>query len=90
MDQETHPLPCCDLFVGPDTGGVETVARSFVGDEGCLTDDQGPWYARTRRIILDSKIGVRVLVVCAVACDGCHDDSVLEGGVADLDRLEEF
>ena len=90
MDQETHPLPCYDLLVRPNAGGVERVARSFVGDEGRLTDDQGARYARTRRIILDSKIGVCVLVICAVACDGCHDDSVLEGAVAELDRLEEF
>ena len=90
MDQETYPLPCCDLFVGPDTGGVETVARSFVGDEGCLTDDQGARYARTCRIVLNRKIGVGMFVICAESGEGCHDDSVLEGDVAELDRLEEF
>jgi hypothetical protein len=61
-----------------------------VGDEGRLADDQSAGYARTCRIMLDSKIGVRVLVVRAVASEGCHDDSVLESHVAELDRLEEL
>ena len=90
MSQEAYPLPCCDLLVRPDAGGVETFPRSFVGDEGRLTDDQSAWYARTCRIMLYSEIGVGVLVVCPVAGDGCHDHPVLEGGVAELDRLEEF
>jgi len=90
MSQDTYPLPCRDLFVGPDAGGVERDARSFVGDEGRLTDDQGAWYARTCNIVLDSKIGVGVIAVCAVAGEGCHDYSVLEGEVAELDGLEEF
>ena len=90
MGQEAYLLPSCNLFVRPDARGVETVARSFVGDEGRLTDDEGAWNARTCSIMLDSKIGVSVLVVCSVAGKGCHDDSVLEGGVAELDRLEEF
>ena len=90
MSQEAYLFPPCDLFVRPDSGGVETVARSFVGDEGRLADDEGSWYACTCSIMLDSKIGVSVLVVCPVAGEGCHYDSVLEGGVADLNRLEEF
>ena len=90
MSQEAYPLPCCDLLVRPDAGGVESVPRSFVGDEGCLTDDQSAWYARTRRIMLDSKVGVGVLVVRSVAGEGCHDHPVLGGDVAELDRLEEF
>ena len=90
MNQETYPLPCCDLFIRPDAGGVERAARSFVGDEGRLADDQGACYARTCRIMLDSKIGVCVLLVRAVAGEGCHDHSVLKGDVAELDRLEEF
>ena len=90
MSQEAYPFPRCDLFVRPDAGGVEAVPRSFVGDESRLTDDQGARYARTCRIMLDSKIGVGVLVVCPVAGEGCHDHPVLRGDVADLDGLEEF
>jgi len=90
MSQEAYPLPCRDLFVRPDARNVERDARSLVGDEGRLADDQGAWYARTCSIMLNCKIGVCVIVVCAEAGEGCHDYSVLEGEVAELDGLEEF
>ena len=86
----TYPLPRRDLFVGPDTGGVESIARGFVRDKGRLADDQRARYARTRGIMLDGKFGVRVLVVCPVSGQGCHDYSVLEGDIAEVDGLEEF
>ena len=90
MSQEAYPLPRRDLFIRPDAGDIERDARSFVGDEGRLTDDQGAWYARTCSIMLNSKIGVGVIVVCAEAGEGCHDYSVLESEVCKLDGLEEF
>ena len=86
----TYPLPRCNLFVGPDAGGVETVARGFMRDKGRLADDQRARYARTRGIMLDGKIGVRVLVVSPESGQGCHDYSVLEGDIAEVDGLEEF
>ena len=65
-------------------------ARSFVCDEGRLADDQCARYARARGIVLDGKIGVRVLVVCPDSGQRCHDHSVLEGDRADLDGLEKL
>jgi hypothetical protein len=87
--KKAYPLPRQDLFVGPDARDVERDARSFLGDVGRLTDDQGAWYARTCSVMLDSKIGVGVMVVCAEAGEGCHDNPVLEGEVGELDGLEE-
>jgi hypothetical protein len=90
MDQETYPFPRCNLFVRPDTGGVEIGSRGFVRYKGSLPDDQCARYTRTRGIVLDGEIRVSMFVVSPKAGYWRHDHSVLEGDFAELQRLKEF
>jgi len=61
-----------------------------VRDKSRLANDKCAGYARTRRIVQDGKIGMRMLVVPPVASEGCHDHPVLEGKLVELDGLEKF
>ena len=55
-----------------------------------LGDDQRAGDAGTRRVMLDGEIGMRMFVVSPEAGQRCHDHSVLEGDIAELNGLEEF
>jgi hypothetical protein len=88
--KEAHLLPCGDLFVGPNAGGVKAVARSFVGNKSRFADDQRSRYARTRGIVLDDEICGRVFAVRPESGQGCHNYSVLEGDGADLNGLKKL
>ena len=61
-----------------------------MGNKGRLTDDQRARYARTRSVVLDGEISVRMLVVSPESGKGCHNHSVLEGHGANLDWLEKL
>jgi len=89
-NQETYPLPRCDLFVRPDTRGVEIGSGGFARYKGSFADDECARYTRTRGIMLDCEICVSMLVVSPEAGHWCHDHSVLEGDIAELDGLKEF
>jgi hypothetical protein len=87
--KQTDLLPRGNLLVRPDAGDIERVTRSFMGDISGLADDQGARYARTCGIVLDHEICGCVVGVSPVSGDRCHNDSVLEGERADLNRLKE-
>ena len=61
-----------------------------MGNKGRLTDDQRARYARTRGVVLDGEISVRMLVVPPESRERCHNHSVLEGYGANLDWLEKL
>ena len=69
---------------------MNVFARGFVRDKSRLADDESARYARTRGIVLDGKVGVRVPVVPPVSGHRRHNHSVLRGDGADLDGLEEL
>ena len=59
-------------------------------DKSRLADDQCAWYATTRGIVLDDKIGRRVPAIPPESGQGCHNHSVLESDRADLDGLKKL
>ena len=69
---------------------MEIGSRGFVRYKGGLADDQCARYTRTRGIVLDGEIRVRMLVVSPKPGYGRHDHSVLEGDIAELYGLKEF
>ena len=61
-----------------------------MGDKSRLADDEGARYARTRDIMFDGEISVRVLAVPPESGQGSHNRSVLEGDGANLDGLKKL
>ena len=59
-------------------------------DKSPLSNDEGPRCARTRSIVLDGEISMRMLPVPPESGYGCHDHSVLEGDGSDLDGLKKL
>ena len=88
--EDAYLRPCGDLLVGPDSGDVKALARSFVRDKGPLINDDGSRCARTRSIVLDGEISVRMLAVPPESGYGCHNHSVLEGDGSNLDGLKKL
>lgn len=56
-----------------------------------FADEQGAWLHGALRVVVDCHRELDVVLVCAEAGEGGHDDAVLEGGiVADSEGLEDF
>ena len=89
--EDAYLRQCGDLLVGPDSGDVKALARSFARDKGTLINDEGSRCARTRSIALDGEISMRrMLAVPPESGYGCHNHSVLEGDGSDLDGLKKL
>ena len=86
--ETAHLLPRGDLRAVPDAGRVREPAR-LRRDEDALGDEQRAADAGALRVVLDDEARRGVRGVVAVARHGREDDAVREGGVADLDGLEE-
>ena len=82
-------LPPSDLCIVPDTGD-ELLARSLVGDDGRLSDQERSGRLSTLSVILNHDIGGDVVLGVAVPSHRGQDDAMSELGGTNADRMEEL
>ena len=89
LASRAHLLPCSDLSFAPDARDVGVPAGPR-RDEGGLGEHQSTGHTGALSIVLDSKIGVLMLVVGAEAGERCESDPLLKLERTELEGLEEL
>jgi hypothetical protein len=80
-------LPSLDLRVVPDARNV-SLSACVRGDEGPLSDGEGAGDFRALLVVFEAECPVDVLLVSAGTLHGSQDDSMLQIGGSNTDRLE--
>src|SRR6187402_3712844 len=81
-------LPGFDLFWAINARDI-TVATCFGSNEGSFSDKESTGDGGTLAVVLRNEWERDVVIVRAESSKGCHDDTVLQFDVTNLQRLEE-